>query len=809
MPLGLRRWIQYFEPDMQGEWQALWGQQQEVLPVLARFAELFDPRDRRDSIRRLFELRGFPPEVLDMFDHPFLGFDDRFGHVEYRVSDNIDELKWILAAADRFVSLCDDRGHHPHVVWRPGPAVEDRGGFVAGGLHQPSAVRAWEQLPGISSWPLTWVRNKVFMHKKPGAEPARSSIANAGIITPGHPEFQQCVWDFVDSKIASDLRKGAIKCLGSTRPGTVCRISIAEKKGDGDPWRICIDARPENAQYEKLKCKLENLLHFHSIFDKDSLLFSLDLRSAYYSLAVQKAIGTTMGFWWDGKYYRYKVCPFGWSRSAYCFIKITRQFIKKWRSVGPGDWQERFKGSIPEIAKGVRCQQYIDDSAAGDRRFVVCVWMRNAMMLELAQLGFTFSPKGDLLPLPSLRYLGLIAHLACPRPCWLVPEEKMANIEEVAASVLEADATTCRSVAKVAGKVSSCSMAVPIGRLMSRELVRTIYDEGKGRWAKSAKFQMSVPSRQELQWIAQHLRAWNQDGHAIWRDSQVQKVTAVLTQDSGPTAAGFRLTDIGQERSIEGTILFNDAERAELEHVHRELWGLLLALIALCRQLAGQRIRVQVDSVASVEYIRQLGGRSRVLTNMVKLIWAVSVRGDFAISEIEHISGKCVIALGVDGLSRPKRWRRSAEHDRDEWRLSDRAFLWLQSQLAVELEVDRTADRGNKRCAQYNALSVLSGGESVQLGCFSSSWHGVKNYSFPPFWLIPRILQHIRESQAWACLVLPEWPSQPWWVDMCELRLSTIRFPQGMPMFERPTAKGWEAVQAKSFTPIAVVVTAW
>ena len=35
--------------------------------------------------------------VLDMFDHPFLGFDDRFGHVEYRVPDNIDELKWILA----------------------------------------------------------------------------------------------------------------------------------------------------------------------------------------------------------------------------------------------------------------------------------------------------------------------------------------------------------------------------------------------------------------------------------------------------------------------------------------------------------------------------------------------------------------------------------------------------------------------------------------------------------------------------------------------------------------------------------------
>ena len=48
-----------------------------------------------------------------------------------------------------------------------------------------------------------------------------------------------------------------------------------------------------------------------------------------------------------------------------------------------------------------------------------------------------------------------------------------------------------------------------------------------------------------------------------------------LIQDAGPIAAGFSAVVESSGRVLaEGTILYTDAERSELEHVHKELWGL-------------------------------------------------------------------------------------------------------------------------------------------------------------------------------------------------------------------------------------------
>ena len=58
----------------------------------------------------------------------------------------------------------------------------------------------------------------------------------------------------------------------------------------------------------------------------------------------------------------------------------------------------------------------IYDSAAGNGLFVVLIWQRNAMIYELERLGFSLSAKGELLPLQILRFLGLLAHFACPVP---------------------------------------------------------------------------------------------------------------------------------------------------------------------------------------------------------------------------------------------------------------------------------------------------------------------------------------------------------------------------------------------------------
>ena len=42
-------------------------------------------------------------------------------------------------------------------------------------------------------------------------------------------------------------------------------------------------------------------------------------------------------------------------------------------------------------------------------------------------------------------------------------------------------------------------------------------------------------------------------------------------------------------------------------------------------------------------------------------------------------------------------------------------------------------------------------------------------YAFPPFSVVGRVLQKIVTDQATAIVILPKWPSQPWFTRLCQL----------------------------------------
>ena len=92
-------------------------------------------------------------------------------------------------------------------------------------------------------------------------------------------------------------------------------------------------------------------------------MYSLDLKSAYYSVGVDPRLGRTMGFKWQGKYYRFQVLPFGFKSSPHAFVKIGRNIVKKWRAQGPGQWSQRFGNSTDaNLRAGSKVMLYIDDS---------------------------------------------------------------------------------------------------------------------------------------------------------------------------------------------------------------------------------------------------------------------------------------------------------------------------------------------------------------------------------------------------------------------------------------------------------------
>ena len=80
------------------------------------------------------------------------------------------------------------------------------------------------------------------------------------------------------------------------------------------------------------------------------------------------------------------------------------------------------------------------------------------------------------------------------------------------------------------------------------------------------------------------------------------------------------------------------------------------------------------------------------------------------------------------------------------------------------------------------------------------------NYCFPPFFAIPRVIQHVRECRAWTVLIVPWWPSQFWWVSLMEVCTCMWALPVG-DHFERVKDGEWQTVKgALSFRALVCVI---
>ena len=875
-PGPLVRWIMRHESTMRVPWARVAAENRTALPELQKVARKFAPADRKQIIMLLFKTKKLFETVAEeeAFASITCGFPDAFGHAQYMAHADIADLKAVLGVGDCFFAMVDDEGFPDEIIWDPSPRVNDPDNFQAGGVHEASARAYWDTMPNCSKWVRHWVHNKIWFEK---AVPHRvdRSAKNADYLDPQHKLFDQDKFDFLDGKIAELVRCGAVVELpDGCLPDVLTRLSLAPKPGIGDIWRIIMDMRPENSTYSDMRVRMEHLAHFSTIFEPGMLLFSCDLKSAYFSWLVDPRVSRTMGFMWKGKYFRFTCLPFGWKLSSYSFVKAGRQILKKWRAQGPGNWAERCrKWQHPAVQQQTRCMTYIDDNAAGHKLFCFAVWLRNAMLKELLALGFSLSRKGELLPLPSLELLGMIAHGACPKPTWHLPFKKEESLLQVCDELLqrsEADqAVLCRSVAKYVGKLVSASRAVPVSRIMFREVNACIYGGNKPAWGGETL--MSKPGIRDMRWIASCFRNWNARGAPIWVQSMLVPVERAVVVDAGPRAVGFQVREIESQQVLgdfaslpstllagwsdhaidipvqqaavsadsgevvarqsvcaddaaagtitsAGTIDLTDSEHA-WHHVHKELLAVYLSLKSQCRKLNNRRICIFVDAKTTVAYLNNWGGPKLVCCRLMRRIWGVCARNGIRIVQVSHIAGDKMITVGVDALSRPYRFARGGEADRDEWRLMHTMFQWLQEQLHTRFTIDRMASRSNAQvrpgaCSAYCSMSSVDP-SAVGRSAFLVDWNEQRlypfgqcqNYCFPPFAFIPRVLQHVRECRASATLIVPNWPSQAWWADLMALKTVVLEFPDG-PVFERVCDGEWQPVTRMSFRPLAVVVSA-
>ena len=76
--------------------------------------------------------------------------------------------------------------------------------------------------------------------------------------------------------------------------------------------------------------------------------------------------------------------------------------------------------------------------------------------------------------------------------------------------------------------------------------------------------------------------------------------------------------------------------------------------------------------------------------------------------------------------------------------------------------IDRFASHSNHLLDRFNSMLRCPGSVSIN-ALAQRDWSEHFNWCFPPFNLIPSVISIIRQFSAASILVLPLWPSSPWW----------------------------------------------
>ena len=207
---------------------------------------------------------------------------------------------------------------------------------------------------------------------------------------------------------------------------------------------------------------------------------------------------------------------------------------------------------------------------------------------------------------------------------------------------------------------------------------------------------------------------------------------------------------------------FDWNQEEKQEHINfLELTAVFLGLKIFAKDCKGSQILLRIDNTTAISYINKMGSvQFPKLSTLSKKIWQWCESRKIWLFASYIKSSENIEA---DSESRIK-------SEETEWELSKHAFQYI-NKVFGPFDIDLFASRLNAKCKNF--VSWFPDPEAIACDAFTISWKS-KFYAFPPFSLILKVLQKIREDKVTGVLVVPWWPTQPWFPIFMELKISEI-----------------------------------
>lgn len=535
-------------------------------------------------------------------------------------------------------------------------------------------------------------------------------------------KFEASERRYLHSEIQTMQQMQVIEVVRHCPGEYVSPIFLVPKKQAGK-YRLILNLKRLNLDVEYHHFQMDTIESTLKLVTPGCYMMSIDLKDAYYSIKVHEKFRKFLRFEFEGKLYQFTCLPNGLSSGPRIFTKILKVPLTYLRET-----------------YGIVNSAHIDDIFVKDENKQACLMSGYNSTNLLQPLGFTISPKSILEPTRQLDHLGFFIDSILMRVS--LPTEKVENIVECIEDCLEHNlegTLNIRLVSTVLGKLEATRHGNRFAKLYTKRLT---IDKNRAlaqnRYDFDKLMQISPCVIDDLRWCIQNLST-------VYAPIFVGQPDEVIYTDA--SLAGWGCHVPNTDLRFGGR--WSDSEQSK--HINElELLAIYFSLKATCRHFYHIHLRVMTDNMTSMLCINNQGSvRSIKCNNLTRQIWDWALEHDVWLSAA-HVPG-------VDNEIADQESRKFA--DESEWMLSHDVFQSICSAFGTP-DIDLFASRLNAQLGNF--CSWKPDPEAAFIDSFSISWQNRYGYAFPPFAIIPGVLQKIKMEGASVILVVPKWPTKPW-----------------------------------------------
>lgn len=514
------------------------------------------------------------------------------------------------------------------------------------------------------------------------------------------------------------LESGAVIKVNNNVSGQFLSKIFLTSKSDGT-FRFILNLKELNKFIPSFHFKMEDIRTVAKLLSKNCFMATIDLKEAYFLVPIDNDSKKFLRFKFNKEIFEFQCLPFGLSLAPFVFTKLMKPVIASLRS------------------RGLLLVVYLDDIICIASTYEDCQYCVSETVNILESLGFVINlSKSKLIPSQVRDFLGFT--LDSQEMGLKLPFEKRVKLYKCVEKISKQKYLPIRDFAQLLGLLCSVCPAVAYGWVFTKRLEREKFLALRNsREDYDAIMKLSPDLMPDLSW---------------WM--------ANIMDTSNPIRQGQYALEIFSDASLTGWGISCNGERTggfwnDIEikqHINLlELKAALFGLKCFAKHLTKKEILLRIDNTTAISYINRYGGvQYPHLNDIAREIWLWCEERQLYVFA-SYIKSKDNVEADEES--------RCTNVD-TEWSLASSSFDLIVDSFGSP-QIDLFASKSNAKCRKY--ISWRRDPDAFNIDAFTINWSDYFFYSFPPFSLILKCLRKIIVDKATGIMVVPYWPSQPWY----------------------------------------------